>query len=395
MILLRNVRLIPQLTPGFSGERGDVLIQDKHIKAIVPPGEGQAEHAVDLSGCTLLPGLIDAHVHLDLCGMNTFEENTQPDSYRTLRALSLAQSSLRQGYTTLRDLGDRNNVILSLARAIEEGLCQGPSLLASGRILSPTEAGNEFFGSMYRQADSPKEFRRGVRKQHQAGAKWIKVMVTGAVMNPGGEPGQPILLEKELQALVQAARRLSLPVAAHCHGAEGIKMAIKAGVRTVEHSTLMDKECIALYQKAAGRVFPIPTLSPLFRFSRFPQGQPAHYVEKANRYRDAMVSSLALAKEAGIKMGFGTDAGVYEGSHGNGIYEFRCRVEEAGFTPLECLLQATLHNAQILGIDHLVGTIEPGKWADLVAFPGQPDLQIDHLEKPAFVMKQGCIVPLS
>ena len=348
---------------------------------------------IDLSEKTLIPGLIEGHLHLDLCGMNTFEENVQPDAYRTMRALKLAQDNLRMGYTTVRDLGDRNNIIISLAKAIDEGMVIGPDVLACGRIISPTEAGNEFFGDMYAEADSKDEYVKAVRRQYQLGAKWIKIMGTGAVMNPGATPGKPILYEEELEAACRAADYVDLPVAVHCHGTEGIKMCIRAGVRTVEHSTIMDDECIRMYQ-ASDKTFMMPTMSTLYSFIEFADALPKHYVEKAKKMTAIMTEGMIAAREAGLKLGWGTDAGVYEGSHGNGIYEFRVRVEKMGFTPLETLIQATKYNSEILNISDSVGTIRAGKKANLVAYDGNPDENIEVLNQVFVVLKGGKIVKI-
>ena len=383
--------MVPELTEGYEGKTGDIVIENGLIQEIKPAKNASGENVIDMTDKTVIPGLIEGHLHLDLSGMDTFEENVQADAYRTMRALSLAQDNLRKGYTTVRDVGDRNNIVIGLAQAIREGMVMGPDILASGRILSPTEAGNEFFGSMYVEADSPMEFVKAVRRQYQLGADWIKIMGTGAVMNPGGEPGNPIIFEDELKAACEAADYVGLPVAVHCHGTEGIKMCIRCGVRTVEHSSIMDDECIRMY-KATDKTFPMPTMSPMVNFTEFPEGKPKHYVEKARTLVAKMIEGLNALREAEIKIGWATDAGVYEGSHGNGIYEFRARVNLAGFTPLECLIQATKNNAEILNIADSVGTIAPGKKANLVAYNGNPDENVEILNDVYMVLKGGIIV---
>lgn len=395
MIILRNTRVLPELTEGYEGKFADIVIDKGVIEEIKPAKSAESENAqiIDLTGKTLIPGLIEGHLHLDLSGMNTFEENVQPDAYRTMRALKLAQDNLRMGYTTVRDLGDRNNITLGLAQAIDEGMVVGPDILACGRIISPTEAGNEFFGDMYAEADSKDEFVKAVRRQYQLGAKWIKIMGTGAVMNPGATPGKPIIYEEELKAACQAADYVDLPVAVHCHGTEGIKMCIRSGVRTVEHSTIMDDECIRMF-KESKQSFMMPTMSTLVSFIEFADKLPKHYVEKAKKLVNIMTEGMIAAKEAGLKLGWGTDAGVYEGSHGNGIYEFRVRVNRMGFTPLETLLQATKYNAEILKIDDQVGTVKVGKKANLVAYDGNPDEDIEVLNKVHVVIKSGMVVNL-
>ncbi len=397
MLVLKNSRVISELTPNFQGEAADIFIEGQKIAKILPsnsyemPAEWQNAQIIDMTGKTVMPGLIEGHLHLDLSGMDTFEENVMPGTYRVVRALKLAQDNLRQGYTTVRDVGDRDNIILDLARAIREGLVVGPDILASGKIITPTEKGNNFFGAMYSEGDSPMEFRRNVRKQYQLGADFIKIMATGAVMNPGGEPGSSIVMEDELKSICETAKSLNLYVAAHCHGTEAIKMCIRNGVRTIEHSSIMDDEAIEMYKNST-QSFMMPTMAPMTNFLEFSEGRPAHYIEKARKIKDAMVEGMKKACAAGLKIGWATDAGVYEGSHGDGIYEFRARVRDAGFTPLECLIQATKNNAEILMIDSEVGTLEVGKKANILCCAGNPDQDIEDLTKVAMVIKSGSIV---
>lgn len=393
MIVLRNARVLPELTEEYSGDRADIVIEDGLIQEVKPPKTVDGGEVLDMSDMTVLPGLIEAHLHLDLKGTNTFEENVQPDAYRSMTALKLAQDNLRKGYTTVRDLGDRNNIVIDVARAAREGVAVAPNILASGKIMSPTEKGNDFFGSMYLEADSVDEIRKAVRTQYQRGADWIKIMGTGAIMNPGAEPGVPIITEEELKAACDMATFVHLPVSVHCHGTDGIKMCIRSGVRTIEHSTIMDDECLRMY-KESKQSFMIPTLSAPHSFLDWPEGMPKHYIEKSKKIVKVLDEGIREAYLQGIKMGWGTDAGVYEGSHGNGIYEFRIRVNRLGMKPKDTLIQATKNNAEILMIDDKVGTIRPGKKADLAIFSGNPDEDIEVLNDIALVIKDGKKVTL-
>lgn len=388
MMVLRNARVVPELMEGYEGTHADIVIEDGLIQEIREPKTVSGGEILDMTDRTVIPGLIDAHLYLDLKGTNVFEENVQPDAYRAMTAMKLAQDNLKMGYTTIRDLGDRNNIIVDFARAVREGYVTSPDVLASGKIISPTELGNEFFGDMYLEADSPDEFRKAVRKQYQKGADWIKVMGTGAVMNPGAEPGQVILEEEELKAICDMARFVNLPVSVHCHGSEGIKMCIRNGVRTIEHSSIMDDECLRMY-KSTDRSFMIPTLSAPHAFLEMSEGMPKHYVDKAARIVRILDEGMREAYRQGIKMGWGTDAGVYEGSHGNGIYEFRLRVNECGMSPKDTIIQATKNNAEILYIDDVVGTIREGKKANLAIYNGNPDENIEILNDVALVIKDG------
>ena len=388
MLVLRNARIIPELTEGYDSDRADIVIDNGIIQEIKAPKTVDAGGVLDMTDMTVIPGLIEAHLHLDLKGTNTFEENVQPDAYRSMTALKLAQDNLRQGYTTVRDVGDRNNIVIDIARAVREGAVVAPDILASGKIISPTEKGNDFFGTMYLEADSPEEFRKAIRKQYQRGADWIKIMGTGAIMNPGAEPGLPIITEEELKAACDMADSLKMPVSVHCHGTEGIKMCIRNGVRTIEHSTILDDECLRMY-KASDRSFMMPTLSAPHSFLDWPEGMPKHYVEKSKKIVKVLDEGMREAYLQGIKMGWATDAGVYEGSHGNGIYEFRIRVNKLGMDPKDTLIQATKYNAEILMIDDRVGTIKAGKKANLAVFRGNPDEDIEKLNDVALVIKDG------
>ena len=388
MLVLRNARIIPELTEGYDSDRADIVIDNGIIQEIKAPKTADAGEVLDMTDMTVIPGLIEAHLHLDLKGTNTFEENVQPDAYRSMTALKLAQDNLRQGYTTVRDVGDRNNIVIDIARAVREGAVVAPDILASGKIISPTEKGNDFFGTMYLEADSPEELRKAIRKQYQRGADWIKIMGTGAIMNPGAEPGLPIITEEELKAACDMADFLKMPVSVHCHGTEGIKMCIRNGVRTIEHSTILDDECLRMY-KASDQSFMMPTLSAPHSFLDWPEGMPKHYVEKSKKIVKVLDEGMREAYLQGIKMGWATDAGVYEGSHGNGIYEFRIRVNQLGMDPKDTLIQATKYNAEILMIDDRVGTIKAGKKANLAVFRGHPDEDIEKLNDVALVIKDG------
>lgn len=393
MLTLKNARIIPELVEGYEGNTADIVIDNGIIQEIKPANSVVDSAALDMTGKTVIPGLIEAHLHLDLKGTNTFEENVQPDAYRTMTALRLAQDNLRMGYTTVRDLGDRNNIVIDVARAIREGVAVGPDVLASGVILSPTEQGNDFFGSMYLECDSPDEWGKAVRTQYQRNADWIKIMGTGAIMNPGAEPGRPIITERELKAACDMAAFVNLPVSVHCHGTEGIKMCIRCGVRTIEHSTIMDDECLRMY-KATDKSFMIPTLSAPFSFLEYADQMPKHYVEKSKKVVGVLSEGMREAYKQGIKMAWATDAGVYEGSHGNGIYEFRIRVNKLDMDPKDTLIQATKYNSEILMIDDEVGTIKEGKKANLAIFSGNPDQDIEALNDVAMVIKGGQIVHL-
>lgn len=391
MLVLKNARVLPELTVNHEGGLGDIVIDGEQISSIVPAGTGAGEEVIDVGGRTLLPGFIDAHVHLDLCGMSTWEENEQPDAYRVLRAVNLAQTCLKKGFTTLRDCGDRNNIIIDLALAIKDGYIQGPDVLAAGVIISPTESGNDYFKGMYAESDGRDEITKNVRKQIQRGADWIKYMSTGAVMNPGGEPGAPIYTQDEVYALCEAASLKGTPVVCHAHGTTGMIYAIKAGVRTIEHASIVTEEVIQMLQNN-DYTYLVPTLTPFARWSEAEGDYPKHYIEKSKKIFSLQVESVMKAYKAGIKMGLGSDAGVYVGSHGDNTFEFKARVKYANLKPIDVLLQATKINAEMLMINDKVGTIEVGKKANIVIIDGKPDENISDVDNVFMVVKDGKII---
>ena len=391
MLVLKNARVLPELTVGCQGDRADIVIEGERIVEVLPAGEGAGKDVVDVEGRLLLPGLIDAHVHLDLCGMSTWEENEQPDTLRVLRGVSLAKASLKKGFTTLRDCGDRNNIIIDLARAIKEGYIEGPDILAAGMIITPTESGNEYFKGMYAESDGRDEIAKNVRKQIQRGADWIKYMGTGAVMNPGGEPGSPVYTEEEVNALCIAASLRGIPVVCHAHGTDGMIYAINNGVRTIEHASMVTDEVVELLLKKE-HTYIVPTLTPSARWFEAEEDYPQHYIEKARKIFDMEVESVKKAYEAGIKIGLGSDAGVYANSHGDNSFELKARVKYTGLKPIDVLIQATKTNAEMLMIEDQVGTIQTGKKANLVIIDGNPVENIMDIDNVVMVIKDGKIV---
>jgi len=391
-LILRNVRLIPQLTVGFSGEFGDIVLENDRIKQISTAGSESGE-GIDMAGKTALPGFIDGHVHLDLLGTDVWEENFQTDVTRAMRCLYRANASLRAGFTTLRDLGDRNGIVIDVAAAVDGGYVFGPDIIASGMILSPTESGNQYFKGMYLEADGCDEVQKGTRRLIQNGAKWIKYMGTGAYMNPGGEPGSAIYTQEEVDIIVKTANMYNIKVAGHNHGEVGILTAIKAGVRTIEHSTMMNDEIMNLV-KGSDTTYLCPTLAPDAGWAKtIGLGNvPTFYAtENQKKMSEGEYERYNKAYKMGLKLGFGSDAGVYQDSHGDNSLEFKARVSAAEMAPIDVLLQMTSINAEILMIDHEVGTIAPEKKANIVIIDGKPDINVGDIDKVAYVIKSGAI----
>ncbi len=331
--------------------------------------EKEGIEVVDLNNQFVLPGFIDLHVHLTLSGNDVLYDNFKPDYYMTLMAYKFAVDSLKSGFTTLRDVGSNVALVNSIRDSINDGLLKGPRILSSGMIISPTENGNEYFAKMYRECDGKYEFISGVRQELKAGADFIKVMASGAIMNPGGEPGSPVLEDEELQAIVDTAKLKGKYVAAHAHSADAIKQCIKCGVRTIEHSSLIDDEAIESL-KDNEQTYIVPTITAI---AGLKASDDASFInEKLQKFGDEFTKSLKNAYLKNTFMGFGTDQGVTETYHGNNADEFIYRKEVLEMKNIDILTQATINSAIIAQIDDIVGTIEVGKDADLVVLDGNP-----------------------
>ena len=328
-------------------------------------------HVVDLTGKFIIPGLIDCHIHVDLGGLaNTFAENLVEDKLRTLRGAQYMKKTLRAGFTTVRSVGSVNGIDFAIKAGIEAGYVKGPRMMCAGRIISMTCSGTEYFDGMYRVADGEDECRKAAREQLKDGADFIKLMATGAIMNPGGVPGAHQLDRAEMAAVVEEGLKLGRHTAAHAHGSQGVINAVEAGVRTIEHGTLASDE--ALDKMAEAETFLVPTFSVMLQFQNHDQDIPAFMVEKS---RDILASYGDLVKRArskGVRIAMGTDAGTNYNFHGNNAEELVYLVEQGISTPWQALASATNIAAQAIMIDQEVGTLKPGKIADFLVLTDNP-----------------------
>jgi len=327
----------------------------------------------DVSGLFVIPGLIDCHIHMDLHGMaDTFQENLVEDKLRAIRTAAEMEDTLRAGYTTVRNLGSVNGIDFAVRQAIEEGLVKGPRIITSGRIICMTCSGTEYFSGMYRIADGVDENRKAAREQLKAGADVLKVMATGAIMNPGGVPGAAQLGVDEMRAVIEEGAKLGIPTAAHAHGAQGIKNAVEAGVATIEHGTMADDEAIEMMVKK--NVFLVPTLlvDDLIRKAAERSEVPAFMVEKAERIKEMRHLVFKKAISAGVKIAMGTDAGTPFNFHGKNSIELDLYVREKWMTPLKALQTATKDAAEAIGLSDRLGTLEKDKIADCVVLKKNP-----------------------
>ena len=380
------------LAPAMVLVDGD-RIAEVGARLAVPPGA----RVVDLGDVTLLPGLIDLHTHLtDKAGVHWEEAlvTTTPGQAALWGAVN-ARTTLLAGFTTCRDMGPTwPYVDVDLRRVIEEGGLPGPRLLVSGNYVSSTGgAGDARQFSIYvdvpivrNLADGPEEVTKAVRTNLKNGADFIKILATGAVLSKGIPPGSQQYSDAEIQAAVTEARRWGRPVAAHAHGADGIKAAIRAGVRTIDHGSMLDDEAIAML-KGSTATYYVPTL-----YTSDVIGTSAHVPEsekeRERQIKDAQYAGFRRALAAGIPIGVGSDAAVIP--HGQNARELSVRVR-LGEKPMSALVSATRVNAEILGWSDRVGTVEKGKLADLVAVPGDPLADITAVERVLFVMKGGVV----
>ncbi|MGQ0810325.1 MAG: amidohydrolase family protein [Nitrospiraceae bacterium] len=368
---LQNVKVIDGL--GGSRDRTTILIQGDRIAAVgetrkvrIPRGTQN----IDGRGLTVLPGLIDCHVHLCLGG--------EPDvvaalagetpSYTLLKAAQSARRTVEAGFTTVRDLGCRDHSIFALKQAIETGLSPGPRILAAGLAICMTGGHARFIG---RQADGEVEVAAAVREQLAAGAEVIKLIASGGVLTEGTSPEAAQMTVEELTAAVVEATRAGRHVAAHAHAAAGMKNAVRAGVHSIEHATLMDDEAATLMRRR--EVFMVPTLSALATTAAcgLAGGIPESAVNKATAMRTRHEASFKKAYRQGIPLALGTDAGTPFNYHGENAQELE-RMVALGMSPMHALIAATSAASRLLGIHATVGSVEVGKVADLLIIDGNP-----------------------
>ena len=358
-------------------------------------GDLDAETFVlDLPGHYVLPGLIDLHVHLAMDGAADSRLRGDP-AWTTLLMLAHARNSLAAGVTTVRDVGGRFGLEFVVRRAIESGLYVGPRLVLSGKLLAITSAGTEYYDGMYREADGPESVRLATREQIKAGADWIKVLATGAVLTPDESPSAATFGLDELQMAVAEAAKAGRPVAAHAHGIDGIRNAVTAGVRTIEHGTYLHRDPQVMETMAERGIYLVPTLKAGFDviYGDRP-GIPDWIVEKSKAVQEDALLSLRRALEMGVPIAMGTDAATPYNFHGENAMEL-VWMAEAGLAPMQCITASTANAARALGWESWLGTVEAGKVADLLVTTRNPLANLRHLADRnaiAMVFKNGEIV---
>ena len=405
-VLFRNANLLDPLR-GELLEGHDLLVEQGVVREVSDkPLHSEAARVIDVKGKTLMPGLIDLHVHVIAVELNLARQVHMPNVLITLRSVPMLRGMLRRGFTTVRDAGGAG---FAFKQAVEAGLAQGPRLFVSGRALSQTgghgdmRARSDFLdpgascptcvrvGALARVVDGVDAVRRAVREELQMGADQIKIMASGGVASPTDPVGAFGYSEDEIRAIVQEAEARGTYVLAHAYTAAAIARAVRCGVRTIEHGNLVDAPTAALMAQSGAYV--VPTLVTYDALAnegeRF--GLPKESVAKVADVREAGLRSLEIYKAAGVKMGFGSD--LLGESQRLQSDEFRLRAEV--LSPAEAVASATVVGAEVLGMPGRLGRLVPGALADILVVDGNPLRDVSCLlgqgERIPLVMKEGAI----
>lgn len=379
-----------------------IVVEDARIREIldgsVPVPD--AARRIDLMQHTCLPGLMDMHVHLssEYTSRSNLERFTRNPADYAIAGVVNARKTLLAGFTTVRDLGGRGGAIIAVRNAVDRGLIPGPRIHAAGKSLATTGGHADPSNGMRRDlmgdpgpelgvVNGPESARKAVRQQYKLGSDLIKITATGGVLSVAKSGQNPQFTDAELEAIVSTARDYEMKVAAHAHGPEGMRRAVSAGVHSIEHGTLMDDDLVK-QMKRAGTWY-VPTILAgnwVAEKAEIDGFFPEAVRPKAAEIGPQIQATFGRAFRAGVRIAFGTDTGV--SAHGDNAQEFALMVE-AGMPSLAALRSATWNAAELLGVTDDLGSIAPGKLADLVAVPGNPADDIRVVERLDFVMKAG------
>ena len=406
-VLIKNAHIFDGHSPDLTG-RTNILLADGEIKEIsignVSPGK---HHVIDAEGCTVMPGLIDNHIHVSVPTLDTTALSRMPETYIAQYANVFLNATLERGFTTIRDIGGGD---VGIARAIDHGLVRAPRFYYAGKIMSQTgghgdmrpgwevdtsdqlcSCGN-YSTNLTRIVDDPYEMRRAVRDELRKGSHCIKIMGSGGVVSPNDPLHHTQFTEAEICAAVDECKRQETYVSAHCHPTEAVRRCVEFGVRCIEHATLIDKET-ADYVASQG-AYVVPTFAVLNALYEegAKYGLPPVSQEKIRLIYAQAMNGLEIMRDAGVKMGLGTD--LLGAQHVRQCTEFAIRKEV--FTPFEILHQATAVNAEILMEPDRLGCIREGAFADLLVVNGNPLEDISLLEQNgaalAVIIRKGEIV---
>jgi imidazolonepropionase-like amidohydrolase len=394
LIDVQHLQIVKEKTIVVEGNK-IVEVLDGYAKA------GDNDKTIDLKASTVMPGLMDMHVHI--------ESETSPNHYLdeftlntadyALAAVPIAQKTLMAGFTSVRDLGG-SGANIALRKAIQKGYVVGPRIYTAGKAIATT-GGHADPTNSYREDlmgdPGPKEgvingvedAYKAVRQRYKEGSDVIKITASGGVLSMSANGQNSQFTEEEIKAIVAAAKDYGFKVAAHCHGAEAMKRAIRAGVNSIEHGTLMDEEVYPLMKKYG--TYLVATMiagRSSADSAKIPGYFPPVVAKKALEIGPKSQSNFARAYKEGVKIAFGTDAGVFK--HGKNWLEFKY-MEEAGMPVIEAIQSATWNAADLMGTQAILGSIEKNKLADIVAVPGDPTKNVDLMGQINFVMKDGVV----
>lgn len=407
-VLASNITAIigAQIIDGLNDQiqsSGVILIEDDTIiaigdKSIIPTNAKR----IDLAGATLMPGLIDSHAHPLIASDDYQNGHVQTSSaYKALKAYKAMQNLLAAGWTTLRVAGDADVFYANqdIKRLIDQGVLSGPRIFGAAHYLSITGGGGDINYFSPEQSpiadglivDGPDEIRKAIRTEAKFGADWVKLLVTGAFMSVGDSPKNVQFSEDELRAAMQEAKRQGMPVMAHAHAAEGIKMAARMGARSIEHGTYLDDEAIKVMRKHGTYLVPTIYVGDYYNDPRNQLREQAIADDYSKNYRHIFLEMVGKAHSAGVKVVVGVDLGGYDYDASVYVRELATLIE-AGMTPMQAIKAATSVPAEMLNQSDNIGAIAVGRKADIIAVAGNPLDDISVLEKVGFVMSDGEIV---
>jgi imidazolonepropionase-like amidohydrolase len=391
--VIDGVSSTPALNQTVVVDGGRITAVERGFRA---PGPG--DRVIDLKNGTLLPGLFDMHVHVT----SEYSRTSEIDGFKknegdvAIDGVVFAERTLLAGFTTVRDLGDSYRASIQLRNAINAGKVPGPRIIAAGKSIASTGGHADPTNGWARRfpanpgpddgvINSVEDARRAVRQRYKEGSDTIKITATGGVLSIAKSGLNPQMTEEEIRAVVTTARDYGFKVAAHAHGTEGIKRAVRGGVDTIEHGTFMDEEGMKLMKERG--TFYVPTISAgrwVYEQAQDPSFFPPIVRPKALQVGPQIQNTFARAYKAGVKILFGTDTGV--GKHGQNAREFKLMVE-SGMPPMEAIRAATSAPAKFLELEDQVGSIAVGKLGELIGVPGNPLEDITAMERVVFVMK--------
>lgn len=417
ILLLATIMLLPsnanaepvallagQLIDGVSNTVKDnvaIIVNGERIEKMIPFDQVPTNmRRIDLGQSTVLPGLIDAHSH-PLIDDDDYQTThlRRSSAQKALIGMKHVQANLQAGWTTLRIAGDADTAyaMMDVRKAIDSGLYVGPRIVGAAHYISITGGGGDINFSAPEQrliadglvVDGVDEMRKAVREEIKHGSDWIKLLVTGAFMSAGDSPRDVHLSPEELDVAMAEAKRLSTPVMAHAHAAEGIKQAVLAGARSIEHGSFIDAEAIRLMKRHGTFLIPTMYVGDYYVDEEPNSAAQEKMIELSRKTRADFFERIGNAIKAGVKVGVGSDFGGYP-AHLN-AREFKMLIE-AGMTPMQAIKAGTQVNAELLQLENDIGTLTVGKYADIIAVNGNPLEDIRVLEEVSFVMKSGQVV---